>query len=95
MNVVWTTKNLTLTRLPWRWNSLQALQCNDLTWLLWRLGLMVAMTTNSCCYDNMLRLLWRYIVVAMGIDRVAKGTRCGYALTLCGCVDMLETELGN
>ena len=49
-------------------DGLQALQCNDLTWLLWRLGLMVAMTTNSCCYDNMSRLLWRYVVVAMGID---------------------------
>ena len=57
---------------------------------------MVAMTTNSCCYDNMSRLLWRYVVVAMGIDGgVATGTRCGYALTPCGCVDMSETELEN
>ena len=49
---------------------------------------MVAMTTNSCCYDNILRLL-------LGLMGVAKGTRYGYALTPCGYVDVLETELGN
>ena len=49
---------------------------------------MVAMTTNSCYYGDILWLLW-------GLMGVAKGTRGGYALTPCGCVDMLETELGN
>ena len=42
-------------------DSLQALQENALTWLLWRLGVMVAMTTISVamkicqgCYGDML-----------------------------------------
>ena len=56
---------------------------------------MVAMTTNSCCYDNMSRLLWDMLWLLWGLMGVAKGTRCGYALMPYGCVDMSETELGN
>jgi len=47
---------------------------------------MVAMTTNSGCYDNMLRLLWRYVVVAMGTDDGCYGNKvwlCTNALWLC------------
>jgi len=38
------------------------------------LGL-VAMTMVFCCYDNMSRLLWRYVTIAMEIDGGCYGNK--------------------
>ena len=43
--------------------------------------MMVAMTIDDGCYGNMSQLLWGLVMVAME-------TRCGCALTPCGCVNM-------
>ena len=61
--------------------------------------LIVAMTIVDGCYDNLSRLLWRYVAVAMEINGGCygnKGWLCRYVgLTLIGMnrKDVLLTEI--
>ena len=53
--------------------------------------LIVAVTIVDGCYDNLSRLLWRYVAVAMEIDDGCYGNKvwlCTYTLWLCRYVGL-------